>query len=119
MLLGHSFGAAVATTMAAANPGLVRHLVLEELPGRSSVAWAAEARAVLTGAADALLDRDGLISRTSRDQPRWQEEDCRHAVDDLAACHEHDVAAGLDSAVSGSDVAYATGRRAGFIAAGP
>jgi hypothetical protein len=27
---------------------------------------------------------------------RWQEEDCRHAVDDLAACEEHDVAAGLE-----------------------
>jgi hypothetical protein len=63
---------------------------------RGSVASAAEACAVLTGAADARLDRAGLISRTTWDQPRWQEEDCRHAVDDLAACEEHDVAAGLE-----------------------
>jgi pimeloyl-ACP methyl ester carboxylesterase len=32
VLLGHSFGAAVATTLVAANPGLARHIVLEELP---------------------------------------------------------------------------------------
>lgn len=95
LLVGHSFGAAVAATLAAETPTIARSLVLEELPGPASVAWRDEARAVLSSAVEARTDRVGTLSRTRRDQPRWQEQDCEHAVDDLAGCHPPDIAAGL------------------------
>ena len=95
VLVGHSFGAAVAATLVADAPATAHFLVLEELPGPASVAWSDEAGAVLSAAAGARADRLGAISRTRSDQPRWQDEDCEHAVDDLARCHPPDVAAGL------------------------
>lgn len=73
VLVGHSFGAAVAATLAAETPTIAQSLVLEELPGPASVAWSDEARAVLSSAVDARTDRLGAVSRTRRDQPRWQE----------------------------------------------
>lgn len=96
VLVGHSFGAAVAATLAAETPTIAQSLVLEELPGPASVAWPDEARTVLNSAVDARTDRAGAISRTRRDQPRWHDEDCEHAVDDLAGCHPPDIAAGLE-----------------------
>jgi pimeloyl-ACP methyl ester carboxylesterase len=92
LLVGHSFGAAVALLLLDRGPARV---VLEELPGRASVDWAAEAAAVRTGAAEARADPDGTLARTRAAQRRWADEDCRHAVHDLARCAADDVAGGL------------------------
>lgn len=95
VVVGHSFGAAVAVALAAARPAVTRRLVLEELPGGSSVDWAAEADAVLSGVRNARDDADSVVQQTHRDQPRWTAEDCQHSVADLARCVAGDISAGL------------------------
>jgi pimeloyl-ACP methyl ester carboxylesterase len=95
LVLGHSFGAAVALALVAEQPDVAPQLVLEELPGASSVDWNAEAGAVRDGARAARLDAAAAVARTRADQRRWAEQDCHHAAADLARCHADDVAAGL------------------------
>lgn len=95
LVLGHSFGAAVALALVAQRPGTTARLVLEEPPGPTSVDWASEASAVRRGAWAARRDIAAAVLATRRDQPRWDEQDCRHAVTDLARCAADDVAAGL------------------------
>ena len=95
LVLGHSFGAATALALLVEQPQVTARLVLEELPGSASVDWDAEASAVRDGARVARLDTATEIARARAEQPRWAEEDCHHAVADLARCHADDVAAGL------------------------
>lgn len=95
LLVGHSFGAAVAVAVAASYPALVRRLVLEELPGGCSVDWSAEAEAVLTDAWRARTDPQATLASTRNGQPRWLLEDCQHAVADLARCAAVEVSDGL------------------------
>jgi len=92
LLVGHSFGAAVAALLLDRRPA---RAVLEELPGPASVDWPAEAAAVRAGAAEAHADPAGTLARTRAAQPRWADQDCRHAVRDLARCAADDVAGGL------------------------
>lgn len=95
VLAGHSFGAAVAVTLAAQDACPIGRLFLEELPGPQSVAWIREAESVAPGAAGAHHDCDAAIAQMRSDQPRWAARDCRYAVEDLATCHIESVAAGL------------------------
>lgn len=95
LLVGHSFGAAAAAWLCARQPTFARRLVLEELPGGSSVDWAAEADAVPTEATNAKTDPAAALQRTRAAQPRWHDDDCRYAVTDLARCAVEDVSAGL------------------------
>jgi pimeloyl-ACP methyl ester carboxylesterase len=94
LLIGHSLGAAVALALVAR--GLtVRHLVLDELPGPTSVDWAAEAESVLVDVASARRDPAGVLGRMRAAQPRWSERDCQQAVHDLASSCAEEIAAGL------------------------
>lgn len=95
LLVGHSFGAAVAVALLAGHPAVAARVVLEELPGPRSVDWTAEARAVRDGVQQARLDIEAEIARTRARQARWAPQDCRHAAQDLAACRADDVAGGL------------------------
>ena len=95
LLLGHSLGAVAAIVLLAEYPELAGRLVLEEPPGPNSTDWAAEADAVERSAAAARRDPGGELARTVAAQPRWEEQDCRYAVDGLLTCAVHDVAAGL------------------------
>lgn len=95
LVAGHSFGAAVAVALVAAEPDIARRVVLEELPGPSSVDWEAEADAVADAAQDARRDLAAAVARTCAVQPRWARQDCQHAAADLATCYEQEVAAGL------------------------
>lgn len=95
LLVGHSFGAATAAWLCAMHPTFARRLVLEELPGGSSVDWAAEADAVPTEAMKAKTDLAAALQRTRAAQSNWHVDDCRHAVTDLARCAVDDISAGL------------------------
>jgi pimeloyl-ACP methyl ester carboxylesterase len=61
------------------------------------VDWDAEARAVRDGARAARLNAAAAIARSRADQARWAEQDCQHAVTDLARFRADDIAAGLRS----------------------
>lgn len=94
LVVGHSFGAAVALSLV--TQGIeIRALVLDELPGPGSVDWAAEADGVLSGVAAARRDPVATADRTRADQPHWSERDAAQAVRDLASTGAQDVAAGL------------------------
>lgn len=95
LVVGHSFGAAVAAALLADQPLVARAAVLEELPGPRSVHWPGEARAVRPAAAQARADPAAELARTRTGQPRWADQDCQYAARDLAACQAPDVAAGL------------------------
>ena len=94
LVVGHSFGASVALALVAR--GLTtHHLVLDELPGPSSVDWAAEADSVLAEVATARRDPAGMVDRVRTAQPRWTDRDCRQAVHDLASSCAEEIAEGL------------------------
>jgi pimeloyl-ACP methyl ester carboxylesterase len=94
LVVGHSFGAAVALGLVA--QGIeIRALVLDELPGPGSVDWAAEADGVLTGVAAARRDPAATVHRTRAEQPHWSDRDVAQAVRDLASTGAQEVAAGL------------------------
>jgi pimeloyl-ACP methyl ester carboxylesterase len=93
LVLGHSFGAAVAVSLLARRSDKL--LVLEEPVGPASVDWAAEAASVRSGAAAARRDARALYEEVRSTQPAWSEEDCRNAVSDLARCAAQDIAEGL------------------------
>lgn len=95
LLLGHSFGAAVALELLRQWPGVAGRVILEELPGASCVDWDAEADAVTASAAAARRRPAAQLDATRSAHPRWADDDCRHAVADLARCCEQDVATGL------------------------
>lgn len=95
VLVGHSFGAAVAVALLHQAPELTAACVLEELPGRMDSDWAAIAAAWPEEARVARADRDAAVARTLADQPRWRPEDAAHAVDDLLACDPEAVRRGL------------------------
>ncbi len=94
LVIGHSFGAAVALALAAR--GLtIRYLVLDELPGPTSCDWALEAESVLANVASARRDPAGALARMRAAQPRWSDRDCEQAVRDLASSGADEIAAGL------------------------
>lgn len=93
LVLGHSFGAAVAVSLLDRRSDKL--LVLEEPVGPASVDWVAEAASVRSGAAAARRDARALYEEVRSTQPAWSEEDCRTAVSDLAHCAAEDVAEGL------------------------
>jgi pimeloyl-ACP methyl ester carboxylesterase len=94
LVVGHSFGAAVAISLLAQGPE-IRALVLDELPGPRSVDWDAEAEAVLTSVASARRDPVATDRETRDAQPLWSDRDRRQAVHDLASSGADDIAAGL------------------------
>ncbi len=94
LVVGHSFGAAVALSLLAQGPE-IRSLVLDELPGPRSLDWDAEAEAVLTSVAAARRDPVAADQETWEAQPRWSDRDRRQAVHDLASSGADDIAAGL------------------------
>jgi pimeloyl-ACP methyl ester carboxylesterase len=94
LVIGHSFGAAVALGLVA--QGLtIGQLVLEELPGPNSSDWTAEAESVLARVAYARRDPTGAVARMRVARPRWSDRDCQQAVFDLASSCAEDIAAGL------------------------
>lgn len=94
LVVGHSFGAAVALSLVA--KGLqIRQLVLDELPGPTSVDWSAEADAVLTGVSVARRDPVRVADEARRTQPHWSDRDHAQAIRDLASSGAEEIAAGL------------------------
>jgi pimeloyl-ACP methyl ester carboxylesterase len=94
LVVGYSFGAAVALSLAGS--GLrIGCLILDELPGRHSVDWAAEADRLLAASEAARRDPEAAIQRLRDEQPHWTEEDCRNAVRDVARMSGAEVAEGL------------------------
>ena len=94
LVVGHSFGAAVALSLLGDGPE-IGSVVLEELPGPTSVDWAAEAQTVLNSVELARRDPRAADEQTRAAQPRWTDRDCRQAVHDLASSGADDIAAGL------------------------
>ena len=94
LVVGHSFGAAVALSLVADGPE-IRSVVLDEPPGPRSVDWDAEAEAVLSSVGAARRDPAAAGQRVREIQPRWSDRDCRQAVHDLASCSADEIAAGL------------------------
>jgi pimeloyl-ACP methyl ester carboxylesterase len=94
LVVGHSFGAAVALSLAAQGAE-IRSLVLDEPPGPSTVDWDAEAEDVIKGVEAARRDPAAAGQRTREAQPRWSDRDCRQAVHDLASSGADEIAAGL------------------------
>ena len=84
LVVGHNFGAAVALALLDGGPE-IKTLVLEELPGRQSVDWAAKADAVVAGVTAARRDAQSTFAELRAAQPDWTDEDCRQAVADLAS----------------------------------
>ena len=68
LVVGHNFGAAVALALLDGGPE-IKHLVLEELPGRQSVDWAAEADAVVAGVRAARRDAQAAFAELRAAQP--------------------------------------------------
>jgi pimeloyl-ACP methyl ester carboxylesterase len=95
LVVGHSFGAAVAAHLRADGSIGATRWVLEELPGPRSVAWEAEADAIVAAATRARDDGAAAIAETTAQQPRWSDRDRAYAVHDLGACAADQVAAGV------------------------
>jgi pimeloyl-ACP methyl ester carboxylesterase len=94
LVVGHCFGAAVALSLAGSGVR-IGCLVLDELPSRHSVDWAAEADRLLTRSEAARRDPDSMIQRWLVEEPHWAEEDYRTAVRDMARMAAPEVAEGL------------------------
>jgi pimeloyl-ACP methyl ester carboxylesterase len=94
LVVGHSFGAAVALSLLTHGPE-IRSVVLDEPPGPGSVDWDAQAESVLTSVASARRDPAAADRQIREDQPHWSDRDCRQAVHDLASSGADDIAAGL------------------------
>jgi pimeloyl-ACP methyl ester carboxylesterase len=94
LVVGHSFGAAVALSLLAEGTE-IRSLVLDEPPGPSTVDWDAEAEQVASSVASARRDPAAVGRRTREIQPHWSDRDCRQAVHDLASSGADEIAAGL------------------------
>ena len=100
LVVGHSFGAAVALSLLEQGPE-IRSMVLDELPGPHSVDWAAEAESVLAGVAAARRDPAAVHERDPDAQPHWSDRDCQQAVHDLASSGADEIAAGLRRGATG------------------
>jgi pimeloyl-ACP methyl ester carboxylesterase len=94
LVVGHAFGASVALALVARGV-TIRNLVLDELPGPTSLDWSAEADLVLAEVAGARRDPTGALERMRAAQPHWSERDCRQAVHDLASSCAEEIAGGL------------------------
>jgi pimeloyl-ACP methyl ester carboxylesterase len=94
LVVGHSFGGAVALSLLRHGPE-VRALVLDELPGAGSVDWDAEAAQVLAEIAAARRDPATADQQVRNRQPHWSDRDCRQAVHDLASSCAEEIAAGM------------------------
>jgi len=94
LVVGHSFGAAVALSLLEDGPE-IRSLVLDEWPGPRSVDWDAEAEAVLSSVGSARRDPTAAGQRIRTIQPRWSDRDCHQALHDLASSGADEIAAGL------------------------
>jgi pimeloyl-ACP methyl ester carboxylesterase len=94
LVVGHSFGASVALSLLQHRPE-IRALVLDELPGPTSMDWDAEAEEVLAGVAAARRDPAAVDSQTREREPHWSDRDCQQAVHDLASSGADEIAAGL------------------------
>jgi pimeloyl-ACP methyl ester carboxylesterase len=94
LVVGHSFGAVVALSLMGSGPE-IRSLVLDELPGPTSVDWAVEAESVLADVASARRDPAGAGDQIRATQPRWSDRDCHQVVHDLASSSAEEIAAGM------------------------
>ena len=94
LVVGHSFGAAVALSLLEGGPE-IRSLVLVEPPGPRSVDWDAEAEAVLSSVGSARRDPTAADQWIREIQPHWSDRDCHQALHDLASSSAEEIAAGL------------------------
>jgi pimeloyl-ACP methyl ester carboxylesterase len=94
LVVGHSFGAAVALSLLTLGTE-IRSLVLDEPPGPSTVDWDAEAEDVANAVVSARRDPVAAGQRVRQIQPHWSDRDCRQAVHDLASSGADEIAAGL------------------------
>ena len=93
LVVGYGFGAAVALELANNGPEIGR-LVLDGFPDPSHD-WAAEADALVERAATARRDPASARQTLKRDHPAWHDEDCQHAVRDLASLRTAEVTDGI------------------------
>jgi len=94
LVVGHSFGAAVALSLLTQGTE-IRSLVLDEPPSPSTVDWDAEAEEVANAVATARRDPVAVGRRIREIQPYWSDVDCLQAVHDLASSGADEIAAGL------------------------
>ena len=94
LVVGHSFGAAVALGLLAR--AAIDSLVLDELPGLRGLE--AEAEAVLARVAATRRDPGAAYPESWWPCPRWSDHDRRQAVPDLASAGAEEIAAGLRKA---------------------
>lgn len=95
LVVGHSFGAAVAVILLAGDRPIAARAVLEELPGPHSVDWIAEAASISGAAASAQAEPAAMTGQIRATQVRWADQDCQHAVTGLAVCEPAEIAEGL------------------------
>jgi len=96
LVVGHGFGAAVA--LALLERGMVVHrVVLEDYP-EVGHHWPMAADELLAIGNQARRDPEDAYAQFRRNRPEWDDEDCRQAVRDLAACAVEEVADGLRNA---------------------
>lgn len=119
LVVGHSFGAAVAVILLAGDRPIAARAVLEELPGPHSVDWIAEAASISGAAASAQAEPAAMTGQIRATQVRWADQDCQHAVTGLAVCEPAEIAEGLTRPRLDSAVGDVPCVGAGHAAAGP
>jgi pimeloyl-ACP methyl ester carboxylesterase len=85
VLIGHSLGTLAALGLLERQPGWAGTVILEEPPSvLAQELCLGMAESITADAAAVREDREGLVERIRREQPRWAGEDVRWAVEGIA-----------------------------------
>jgi pimeloyl-ACP methyl ester carboxylesterase len=99
LLAGHSLGAIVALSLLSRRPALARALVLEDPPSTAPAGNPALAKGIAHDAALVRTDREQLVRREAKANPRWLPRDVEHSADGIAAAEADALADGLHGAL--------------------